>query len=327
MKGILLISMCIAAAAAPACGGTAEESRAGEQDSALTRAARAREELFAADAEHTAQIARLGPVDGLVRSMRGNVLYLAADIDLVKGKHDVRAVLEAAEPDPSRTTLKRMLAGGDVSADGRFGFTFGWLERTAPVPSGTATTFGTYVSTWEREDGDDEFRVSAYYTRVSLSPHLPIREGFPLLFGGAGAGGVPNPGSLEAQKRSLIRTDADFAALSVATNVSIAFPANAASLVMPFGRNFFFLLGSQEVTDFYAGATPDEVLSWTPLFAGSSKSGDLGFTVGTAVDTITHPDGKVDRFFSKYLTLWARQADGAWKFIADGGAASPAPSP
>src|SRR5437870_5855743 len=44
-----------------------------------------------------------------------------------------------------------------------------------------------------------------------------------------------------------------------------------------------------------------------------------------AVEAITNPDGSVDRLYSKYLTLWARQADGAWRFIADGGASSPSP--
>ena len=29
----------------------------------------------------------------------------------------------------------------------------------------------------------------------------------------------------------------------------------------------------------------------------------------------------------KYLTLWARQADGSWRFVADGGSATPGPSP
>jgi ketosteroid isomerase-like protein len=325
MKAILLTSICITTAVA--CGGAAtEEPSTGARQSALAQGASGREALFAADALHTAQIRQLGPVDGVVRSMRGNVLYLATGIDIVQGKQNARAALQAEDPDSSHTTLERTLAGGDVSADGRFGFTFGWLRRTAAAPGGTVT-FGTYVSSWEREDASDAFRVTAYYTRVSPTPHLPVLDGFPLLLGGAGAGGVPHPGGLDRQRRSLLRTDTEFAALSVAQDFSRAFPAYAAPLVMPFGRNFFFLLGNQEVTDFYAGATPDEVLSWTPLYAGASESGDLGFTVGTAIDAITNPDGSVDRFHSKYLTLWARQADGAWRFIADGGASSPAPSP
>ena len=92
------------------------------------------------------------------------------------------------------------------------------------------------------------------------------------------------------------------------------------------GRDFSFLLGKQEVIDFYR-SKPGQILSWTPLFAGSTESGDLGFTVGTAVDTVRSPDGKVERSPMKYLTLWARQADGSWRFVADGGSATPGPSP
>lgn len=324
MKRALMTVSCILAAA---CGG----SETGQSVSDLKRPATTerselspRAALFAADAAHSALIERLGPVDGLLRVMRGNALYLAAGINIVQGKQDIRAVLAAAEPDPTHTTLRRTLAGGDVSADGQFGFTFGWIQRTAVSSGSPVTTYGTYVSTWARED-DDPFRVTAYYTRVSLTPHIPTRDGFPLLLGGTGAGGVPHPGPVEQQKRTLLRTDADFAAYSVANGFSPAFPAYAADFVMPYGRNFFFLLGKQEIADFYAGGTPDEVLDWTPLYAGSSESGDLGYTVGKSVDTITNPEGSVDRLYSKYLTIWARQADGAWRFIADGGASSPSP--
>lgn len=331
MKRIL--SMLLCASAAAACGGSAadpslelSQPRATSERSASGPDARAA--LFAADAELSALIQQLGPVEGLARRLRGNALYVAENINIVQGKQNIRAAVAAANPDAAHTQLRRTLAGGDVSADGRFGFTFGWLQKTAPASDGSPlTTFGTYVSAWTREDVREEFRVDAYYTRVSLTPHLPTRDGFPLLLGGAGAQGVPRPDDLERQRRSLLRTDTEFAAFSVAHGYSDAFVAYAAPFAMPFGRNFFFLEGRQEVADFYAGWTPIEVLDWTPLFAGASPSGDLGYTVGTSIDAITNPDGTVDRFYGKYLTLWTRQPDGNWRFIADGGAASPPPAP
>jgi ketosteroid isomerase-like protein len=327
LNRFLMTLLCSAAAA---CGGTAVDPSFSTRSASAAKPsdgrAAALAALFAADAAHTASIAQLGPVDGLVRAMRGNALYLAADIDVVQGKSGIRAAVAAAEPDAAHTSLKRTLAGGDVSADGRFGFTFGWLEKTRPASDGTTlTSYGTYVSTWARDD--DAFRVTAYYTRVSLTPHLPTRDGFPLLLGGAGAGAVSRPGSVEQHRRALLQTDAEFAAYSVAHGFSASFPAFSADIAMPFGRNFFFLIGNQEVTDFYAGSPPEEVVDWTPVFAGASESGDLGFTVGKVIDSITNPDGSVDRFYSKYLTIWARQASGSWRFIADGGAASPPPSP
>jgi ketosteroid isomerase-like protein len=62
-------------------------------------------------------------------------------------------------------------------------------------------------------------------------------------------------------------------------------------------------------------AAPDDQggppLAWWPLRAGIARSGDLGFTTGP----YTY-DGKPGGY---YFTVWKKQADGAWKWIYDGG--------
>ncbi|HET9683113.1 MAG TPA: hypothetical protein VFP15_03365 [Gemmatimonadaceae bacterium] len=304
---------------AAACGGSATDSLTASS-AALSTDRRAG--LFAADAAHTAAIERLGPVDGVLQAMRGNAVYLAPGMDLVRGRHDIREALAAENPDPQHTQLSRTLAGGDVSADGNFGFTFGWLSRIAPDG---AASYGAYVAVWEREDGED-FRITAYHSRSSIR-RLPVRAGFPLLADGAGAGGVPHEGGMEEQRRSVAAADTAFAALSVAQGYSIAFPTYASDFMMVFGGNFVGLEGRQEIADAYAGWTPAEVLDWAPVHAGAAASGDLAYTVGTAVDSYTMPDGSVVKTWSKYLTRWVRAADGAWRFVADGGSSSPAPEP
>ena len=158
---------------------------------------------------------------------------------------------------------------------------------------------------------------------ADISSH--VRARFPLLTLGPGASGVPRPGEVEQQRRTLLGTDSEFSAYSAAHGYTVAFAEYAAEFTMPFGRDFAFLVGRQEVLDFYKGWTPTEVLEWTPLFADSSESGDLGYTVGTSITTTAKPDGAVERAYNKYLSLWARRADGAWRFVADGGAAAPAP--
>ena len=57
------------------------------------------------------------------------------------------------------------------------------------------------------------------------------------------------------------------------------------------------------------------LLNWWPAFAGIAASGDLGFTTGPA----TINGGKPTVF---YFTVWARQPDGGWKWIFDGGVAA-----
>ncbi|HEY8573555.1 DUF4440 domain-containing protein [Phenylobacterium sp.] len=52
-------------------------------------------------------------------------------------------------------------------------------------------------------------------------------------------------------------------------------------------------------------------LVWWPLWAGISHSGDLGFTTGPYSF-----DGKPRAW---YFTVWAKQPDGSWKWLFDGG--------
>jgi len=52
-------------------------------------------------------------------------------------------------------------------------------------------------------------------------------------------------------------------------------------------------------------------LVWWPLWAGIARSGDLGFTTGPYTF-----DGKPRAW---YFTVWARQPDGSWKWLFDGG--------
>ncbi len=61
------------------------------------------------------------------------------------------------------------------------------------------------------------------------------------------------------------------------------------------------------------------VLVWHPVAVEIATSGDLGCTVGEATISSLH-------HYSKYLTIWKRQTDKTWKFVADGGNLRPAPA-
>lgn len=52
-------------------------------------------------------------------------------------------------------------------------------------------------------------------------------------------------------------------------------------------------------------------LVWWPLWAAISRSGDLGFTTGPYTR-----DGEPGGY---YFTVWAKQPDGSWKWLYDGG--------
>ncbi len=67
-------------------------------------------------------------------------------------------------------------------------------------------------------------------------------------------------------------------------------------------------------------------LSWKPTRGQVFKSGDLGYTVGR-FQVVHHTNkGETTTSTGTYLTVWQKQADGAWKVIWDGGSPDPAPA-
>jgi len=63
-------------------------------------------------------------------------------------------------------------------------------------------------------------------------------------------------------------------------------------------------------------------LTWTPVDAGISISGDLGWTSGTYEFRTKGKDGKPKVEHGKYTTIWKKQPDGNWKVVLDMGNAS-----
>jgi len=72
-----------------------------------------------------------------------------------------------------------------------------------------------------------------------------------------------------------------------------------------------------------------EVLTWNPVYAEVSASGDLGFTTGPWELSRTGADGG-PASFGHYLSLWRIQPQGGWKVVLDAGIEHerpPQPSP
>jgi ketosteroid isomerase-like protein len=66
-------------------------------------------------------------------------------------------------------------------------------------------------------------------------------------------------------------------------------------------------------------------LTWTPIGADISASGDLGYTYGAYEFRSTGKDGKPVVAHGKYTTIWKKQGNGAWKIVLDMGNSSPEP--
>jgi len=60
-------------------------------------------------------------------------------------------------------------------------------------------------------------------------------------------------------------------------------------------------------------------LTWTPVDAGISESGDLGWTSGTYEFGSVDKEGKPIVEHGKYTIIWKKQPDGSWKVVLDMG--------
>jgi ketosteroid isomerase-like protein len=75
---------------------------------------------------------------------------------------------------------------------------------------------------------------------------------------------------------------------------------------------------------------PKLQLDWEPIRGEMFPGGGVGYTTGAWTLSGTNAKGASVTVNGRYLTVWKKQADGAWKVVWDGGAAEPpkgAPAP
>ncbi len=146
-----------------------------------------------------------------------------------------------------------------------------------------------------------------------------------LFLGAALALSMTGAAMAQATVEDLMQADRDFSQLAQDTEVRDAFLAYAArdAIMMNPGQNF---IQGEGVAAEYLAQWPDGInLSWEPIGGQIAASGDLGFTYGTYVSRGTDEDGNEVANHGKYVTIWALQDDGSWKWAFDGGNPSPAP--
>lgn len=170
---------------------------------------------------------------------------------------------------------------------------------------------GRYLAAWSMEGG--QWRLAA----LALTGTLPGPE--TVWVDSLGAKTLPLLAST-GPAAAFIRADSAFSAQAGREGSGKAFAAWAARDAVTFSPTGELTVGPAAIERSLAG--DDATWRWGAVIGGASKDGTLGWTVGHA--TIT-PKGESEEkgVKSKYLTLWRRQADGAVRFISDGGSGRP----
>jgi len=126
---------------------------------------------------------------------------------------------------------------------------------------------------------------------------------------------------VKSKPEDLIRVDKDFSAFSKAKGMKQAFLEYAADSAVLLQKDIVPIVGKEAIYEsFESFSDTGFILTWEPLFADVSASGDLGYTYGLFTSHTTSGDllGR-----GKYVTIWKKQADGTWKYMLDGGNEGP----
>ncbi len=139
--------------------------------------------------------------------------------------------------------------------------------------------------------------------------------------GDATGAAVPDEG---AGREALLRVDREFSALSVERGAAEAFFTYMTddAVQLPMGDRP--VIGRTEIRRRLAEGG-SFTLTWEPHAADVSRSGDLGYTWGTYELHGAGPDGQPRASYGKYVTIWRRQPDGAWRAVLDTGNPGPPP--
>ena len=123
-----------------------------------------------------------------------------------------------------------------------------------------------------------------------------------------------------ALKAELVRSETEFCAMAQAQGLPAAFAHFAAGDAVFFDVDPQLHRGREAVRLKFADAPAAAVLTWKPVEADVADSGELGYTWGTyEFRGPPGPDGKSRVGTGHYVTIWKRQADGAWRFVLDTG--------
>jgi ketosteroid isomerase-like protein len=315
---VLLASLAVATVACQDTTGT------GMDDAALPEAAsratldlrEERASLVAAGNEVSSAIAAKGVPGGLGGALTHNGLLLSPRVATIQGREAAMDFLSTAPNAPSALSWEVIIA--DVSSDASHGYTWSQGSTTLDLGTGAITIPSFFLTYWKRTDSG-RWRIAAFVLNQGGPQPLPLPDGF----------GTPTtrrgrqfpPTDLKTLRKELRATDAAFSAASLADGTGPAFEHFAAPNGIAVGGGTF-VLGPAAIGEAFASG-PNDVVSWGPRFADAAESGDLGFTVGDASFAL---EG-IPPFYTKYLSVWRKQKNGQWRFVADFGNSRPAPTP
>ena len=248
---------------------------------------------------------------GLAAVMRDlldpSVVYLRAGANVAYGADRAMRLLESPSTRAYPFTAWQPIGGG-ISRDRLSGYTFGIAVRAQSETPGVMIE--RYIAFWSR-GRTTPWRIAAY---IEVSP------GSLSTIAGDKISAVNDQ---QGPRRGLFRSDSLFgekaSVLGAAAAMREFLSDDGVLLATP-----QLVVGPRAASDYFEARRTFSV-SWIPREARVAASGDLGFTVGDALSTSRGATGAATQRFTKYLTVWRKDAEGHWRVVVTGANDRPSP--
>ncbi|MEO8199900.1 MAG: DUF4440 domain-containing protein, partial [Gemmatimonadota bacterium] len=232
-------------------------------------AASPRATLLAADRAASSAVLKHGLAAGLREVMGDSVVFLYEGAPILSGLKQVAQVLDA-QPALTRLKVQWLPVIAAVSSDGNFGVTSGpTVIGTIGQPADSSLRYGHYISVWRRNG--ETWKIVALIENGLANPDSVVM--------GEAARSVPTAPPIAGAGRPFADADIAFARLAADSGAPAAFGTWAApDATTPPGGGPVTVGAAAIRARMQATGAGSSVWAWHPVHAGSSQSGDLGYT-------------------------------------------------
>jgi len=136
---------------------------------------------------------------------------------------------------------------------------------------------------------------------------------------------LPPEVNLDVERNALLEADLSFSRMSEEKGAAQAFYEFVVPEAITLSAGEPPIRG-RDAIKVHLAAGPQGFFTWQPAAADVARSGDMGFTWGTAVFQVKGADEKLRINYSKYVTVWKKQNNGRWKVVLFSTSPSPPPS-
>ena len=268
------------------------------------------DELLAADRAFAAASAKTDLITGISAMFAADVA-MPAPGGIAYGSHQA---IDALRSNPANigATAEWSPARVGLSGDGRHGYTAGFM--TVRRADGTVQA-AKYMAYWEKQSAG--WRVLAYKRAPANAPAPLLEVGYVL------PQQITPPASdahaIDKARESLAEAERSFSREAQAMGIGPAFTKYGSPDAANFGGpdTPTFIFGNTAIGENVGRGAPANTspVSWGPEKTIVAASGDFGVTIGYIVPNRPGADSKASR--QPFFTIWRRNADGAWRYIAE----------